>query len=107
MSLDNLRLIPVFYGTQNSSCGTIKPGNFAMFLTQTNFFLKKSFFSGMVFFSHDCAPDRGLGGFRVLLGPESPWAPRHFFCLGDRASQSPANFVSQPIYFDKKRSTAP
>ena len=30
----------------------------------------------MVFFSHDCAGKRGLGEFRVLLGPGSPWVPK-------------------------------
>jgi hypothetical protein len=30
----------------------------------------------MVFFSHNCAGNRGLGVLRVFKGPKSPWAPK-------------------------------
>jgi hypothetical protein len=54
----------------------------------------------MVFFSHDCAGKRGLGEFRVLLGPGSPWVPKKK--LFAQLTKIPALRVTSSVYLYQK-----
>jgi len=50
----------------------------------------------MVFLSHDCAGKRGLGEFRVLLGPGSPWVPKKKVFA--QLTKMPAFRVTSSVY---------